>query len=179
MRSRLSLLVSVAALGAACATHTWYRRAPEDERSAALAHSAIRNGMSLADVVQSMVEVRSMHQVASLTFSCANARVHIVLNAEQELFHSRSTRVSAADFATIWEEDFQKQSLKTYGFERQGKFLATVRARGSELQPCETASLAFDTTTEGACGDDTIEVSFGPEGRLTRVGAVQVTACVP
>ncbi len=179
MRSRLIVVMSVAAIGAACATHTWYRRAPEDERSAALAHGALRTGMSLADVVQTMVEVRGMHQLASLTFSCANARIHIVLNAGQELLRTKSTRVFAADFASIWEEDFQKQSLKTSGFGRQGKFLAAVRSRESALRPCETASLAFDTTTEGACGDDTLEISFGPEGGLTRVGGVQPTTCVP
>ncbi len=126
-----------------------------------------------------MIEVRGVHQLASLTFSCDNARIHIVLNAGQELFRTKSTRVFAAGFADIWEEDFHKQSLKTTGFDRQGQFLAAVRSREGELRPCETASLAFDTTTEGACGDDTLAISFGPEGGVTGVGEVQPTTCVP
>jgi hypothetical protein len=88
-------------------------------------------------------------------------------------------RVFAAGFASIWEEDFQKQSLTTSGFDRQGKFLAAVRARESELVVCSRASLAFDTKTEGACGDDTLELSFGPDGLLTSVGSVAATTCVP
>jgi hypothetical protein len=175
---RAIALLSIVFTGLACASRTWYRRAPEAERSANLARAAIRDGMSLPEVVQAMVEVRGTEQDVSLTFHCQETKVEIVLNAGQQLAQVGSTRVLAAGFASIWAQDFEKQSLKTWGFQRQGEFLAAIRSRESELVACDKASLAFNATPEGACGHDVVDVSFGSDRRVSAVGPVQPTTCV-
>ena len=132
----------------------------------------------MPEVVQVMVEIRGTEQDASLTFRCPRGKVDIVLNAGQQLAHIGSTRVLAAGFASIWEHDYETQSLKTSGFARQGAFLAAIRTREAELLACDTASLAFNATPEGACGYDAVELSFGADRRVTAIGPVQPTTCV-
>jgi hypothetical protein len=133
--------------------------------------------MSLPEVVQAMVEVRGTEQDVSLTFRCQETKVEIVLNAGQQLAQVGSTRVLAAGFASIWAHDFEKQSLKTWGFQRQGEFLAAIRSRESE-GACDRASLAFNATPEGACGHDVVDLSLGSDRRVSAVGPVQPTTCV-
>lgn len=174
--SRLAVLCLPAVLSA-CATHTWYRRAPEAERSAHLAHAAVREGMTLVEVVQSMVEVRSMGQDASLVFSCPESRVWIVLHAGEELARMGSRRVYAAGFASIQVEDFKKQSFSSWGFQRQGEFVSAVRTRESELLACDRASLAFNAVPEGGCGHDALDLVFAPGGRLSSIGSVRGSTC--
>jgi hypothetical protein len=176
-RRVITLLLTACTAG--CATHAWYRRAPEAERSAHLAKAALRSGMSLAEVVQAMVEVRGTEQDASLAFHCAASKVDITLNAGQQLAHVGSTHVLAAGFASVWVHDYEQQSLKTWGFQRQGEFIAAMRARESEFVSCEKASLSFNATTEGACGYDVIDLSFGSDRRINAIGPVQGTTCVP
>lgn len=170
-------VLCLAAVFSACATHTWYRRAPEAERSANIAQAAVREGMTLAEVVQSMVEVRSMGQDASLVFSCPESRIWIVLHAGEQLARMGSTRVYAGGFASIQVQDFNKQSFSSWGFQRQGEFLRAVHARESELLACDRASLAFNAVPEGGCGHDALDLVFGPGGRLSSVGGVRASNC--
>ncbi len=177
MTRRSSAILAIV-LTAGCATHTWYRRAPEAERSAHLAKAAIRIGMSLPEVVQAMVEVRGTEQDVSLALHCPASKVDIILNAGQQLAQVGSTRVLAAGFASVWAHDYEKQSLKTWGFQRQGELLAAIRSRESEFVGCERASLSFNATTEGACGYDVIDLLFGSDRRISAIGPVQGTPCV-
>src|SRR6266478_5848204 len=103
---RRAFAVCASGLGillSSCATRTWYARAPEQERSAHLAHQAIRTGMRLPDVVRVMMDVRGMGQLAELKSGpeCPELRVNIVLHAGEMLAHVGSTRVYAGGFASI------------------------------------------------------------------------------
>ena len=175
MRRLAALGMALACSG--CATHTWYARVPEAERSATLARSALRKGMDLSEVAQAMVEVRITEQDVSLVFRCPQQKIDLVLNAGQELLRMRSTRVYAGGFASIWVHDIPTGHLSTWGFRRQGDFLAAVRLRKQELLACDKASLSFNATPEGACGYDVIDIVFGSDGRIVAVSPVQPTTC--
>ena len=174
---RLPLAVACA-LASGCATGTWYARVPEAERGATLAHAEIKPGITLSDVARAMVNARLPEQEASLTFSCAESRVQIILNAGRELVRLGSTRVYATGFASIWVEDFKKQSLGTHGYSRQGPFLLAVHDRTNELLACEAASMEFNATPEGACGHDVIRLEFGRDKTVSSVGPIEGTTCV-
>lgn len=161
----------------ACATTTWYARRPEAERSAYVAASALKSGMTLHDVVVVMLNSRRPNQYASLESgrSCSETSVDIVVHAGELLFKTGHTRVNAGGFASI--QTLRDQAFASEGFERAAPLLEAIRNRGSALLACRAAMLTFDAVTEGACGRDRIGLTFAENGSLASVGTIEWSEC--
>ena len=172
------LICALAVVGASCATTTHYARRPEAERSSFLAARALRPGMTLHDVVVTMINARLANQYVALSSGavCPDTSTQVILHAGERLAKIGRTTVYAAGFASIQVYRRADASLTSHGYERQGPFLEAVHARQKDLL-CPEVSLSFDSTVEGGCGSDTILLTFDADGRVGAVGPVRGGQC--
>jgi hypothetical protein len=176
--TRTLWIVGMSMVALCCTSKRDYARRPPAERSAQVFAGAVRPGMVLQDVVRAMIESRLPGQYVSLSSKAPNGdTVRLILHADEVLATFRDTQVLAAGFASIEQYHAQDTRLQSYGFERQGLFLAYVERcqQGLLAQPNFVA--AFDGTVEGGCGESTITVDFDGSGRVSSIGQVAVGAC--
>jgi hypothetical protein len=143
-----------------------------------VAASALRGGMRFDEVVGTMIHARLPGQYAALASSskCPDLSSKVVLHAGERLAKIGRTSVHAAGYASIEVYRRTEMSLTSHGYERQGPFLEAVRARQNELF-CPEALLSFDARVEGGCGEDSVLITFGTDGRVTSVGPVVGGTC--
>lgn len=179
MRRRVSRVLAGAMLTSSCAATTHYARRPEAERSSHVAASTISQGMTLDDVVVAMIHARLIGQYAALASGakCPEASTKVILHAGELLARAGHTKVYAGGYASIEVYHRADGSLSSHGFERQGALLEAVHARQKDILVCSEAYLSFDATVEGGCGEATIPLTFGVDGRLDWVGPVTEGSC--
>jgi hypothetical protein len=177
MTRRVALL-AVSFIALCCTSTHHYARRPEAERSARVFSGAICQGMTLQQVVRSMIESRLPRQSASLSSATPGGdTVKLVLHADELLAKIGDREVFLTGFASIELYRAADKRLQSYGFERQGLFLSAVEHRQQELLANPKCVAAFDATVEGSCGESTVAIDFDASGRVRTIGQVQEGEC--
>jgi hypothetical protein len=174
---RTAGVIALSLIAVSCAT-THYARRPEAERSAHVFAASIRLGMTLEDVVRSVIESRLPYQFASLSSAAPSGdTVSSILHAGEHLATIGRARVYAAGFASLELYSRAETRLTSYGYERQGPLLAAVAARAKELLAYPQFTLTFDAKVEGGCGDSRLSLTFDVDGHLSEIGQVEEDVC--
>jgi len=174
---RAAGVIALSLIAHSCAT-THYARRPEADRSAHVLVTSIRLGMTLEDVVRSVIESRLPYQFASLSSAAPSGdTVSIILHAGEHLATIGRTQVYAGGFASLQLYSRAETRLTSYGFQRQGLLLAAVEARAKELLAYPQFTLTFDAKVEGGCGDSRLSLAFDTGGHLSEIGQVEEDVC--
>src|SRR5688572_8478416 len=118
MRATSALMCGIAVVCASCASTTHYARRPEADRSSFLAAQALRPGMTLHEVVVTMINARLASQYVSLSSGtlCPDIQTQIILHAGERLAKVGRTTVYAAGFASIQVYRLADTSLTSHGY---------------------------------------------------------------